>query len=222
MYYYDVTGLRCKTIQPTTTLYTWCREHNPKACCNASLYDMKTRVPIGTIIENGKLVHNDGNGYGVGIKDGALEFGKPWDKSWDDYLTGYNAPVLDGKYVAPSFADTYVFNCKLSRIGVGRKNGRTCIVTDDNVTLQTFAQHAINNGFDTLVNLDGGASRFVWYDRKLRYNSSRVPYNALVWLDESDEAIEWAAKSGIITKNDPNSYVTKFELATALYRLSRK
>ena len=165
------------------TVYT--AQKGPFAVCNASLYDMRTRIPIGTIIENGKLVHDDGNGYGFGICGGKPDFGKPWDRAWEDYLTGYNSPVQNGIYVAPGFTDSYVFKCRLARIAIGRKQGKICIVTDDFVTLQEFAQNAIANGIDTLVNLDGGGSRHLFHDGRAYYSSQRVPYNAIAFFKES-------------------------------------
>lgn len=184
MLLFDVTDCRAEIIQPKQTLGAWQLTHYPFAVCNASLYDMKTYVPVGTIIEHGVLVHNDGNGYGVGIVDNKLDFGKPWDRVWSDYLTGYNSPVQYKKYVAPSFTDSYVFNNKLSRIAIGKRSGRTYIVTDDNVTLKQFANNAIAYGLDTLVNLDGGGSRHLYYNRKTIYSSGRVPYNAITFYGD--------------------------------------
>ena len=181
---FDVSGLRCEIIKPGMTLGTWTLTHYPTALCNASLYVMATREPCGTIIENGKLVHNDGNGFGIGIKDDKLCFGEPWGDRWSDFITGYNSPVQNGKYVMPSWTDSYVFGSRLARIGIGRAGSKTYIVTDDNVTLKQFAQNAIKAGMDTLVNLDGGVSRHLYYAGETLYYSNRVPYNALVWYGE--------------------------------------
>jgi len=178
---FDVSGCRCGIVRPSMNLTAYAAQKKPFAVCNASLYDMRTRVPIGTIIENGKLVHNDGNGFGFGVIDGKPDFGRPWDRAWTDYLTGYNCPVQNGVYAAPTFADPYVFGCRLVRIGVGRKDGKLVLVTDDFATLEEFARNAISAGLDTLVNLDGGGSRHLFYDGKTVYASPRVPYNALVF-----------------------------------------
>lgn len=62
--------------------------------------------------------------------------------------------------------------------------GKTYIVTDDGVTLQELATNAINRGFDTLVNLDGGGSRHLYYDNRLIYRSPRIPYNAIAFFKE--------------------------------------
>jgi len=178
---FDVTDCRAEIVRPGSNLTTWAATHKPFAVCNASLYDLATRVPIGTIIEAGKVVHDDGNGYGYGVVNGKPGFGKPWDRDWTDYLTGYNSPIQNGKYVAPNFEDRYVFGCRLVRIGVGELGGRTVIVTDDFVTLKEFADHALAAGISTLVNLDGGGSRHLFYDGKTVYTSLRVPYNALAF-----------------------------------------
>lgn len=187
---YDVTGLQAVYVKPGSSLSGWVAQHKTAtidgkahelvAVCNASLYTA-ARVPVGTIIEAGRLVHNDGNGYGVGLIAGKLEFGKPWDRAWDSYLTGYTTCVQDSKYVAPSFNDSYVFPCALSRIGIGRKGEKQYIVTDDGVSLKGFAEHGVGMGLDTLVNLDGGGSRFLYYEGKTVYASGRVPYNAIAF-----------------------------------------
>lgn len=193
MQIFDVNDLECRYVKPNTSLSVWTTLHQPYAVCNASLYDRKTREPVGTIIEDGKEVHLAGNGYGVGIKDGKMLFGTPWGDKWSDYLTGYNSPVQNGKYVAPTFRDQYVFENKLARIGIGRKNGRTYIVTADSVTLRQFADDAIRSGFDTLVNLDGGGSRHLYYNGRAVYSSERHPYNALAWYRSSNAGDELIA-----------------------------
>ena len=215
---YDVTDCRARIIRPGENLVAYCTKNKPFACINASLYS-PDKTPTGTLIENGKQTHSAGNGFGVGIpsdSDGKLTFGKPWDRKWDEYLTGYNSPVQNGAYVDPGFEDKYVFNGYLTRIGLGQKDGRMYIVCDDGVTLKQFAQRAIAQGFDTLVNLDGGASRHVWYDRRARYNSYRVPYNAIVFLDDSDAALDWARREGFVTDEADR------KIATALYRYHKK
>ena len=237
MQLFNVTGLRAEIVRPGKNLTAWAAEHQPFAVCNASLYTA-AREPIGTIIEDGAMVHNDGNGFGCGVsvRGGCLGFGMPWGQAWTDYITGYNAPVQQGKYVAPAFADSYVFGCRLARIGVGRAAGKTLIVTDDYVTLQEFAQHAIAAGFDTLVNLDGGGSRHLFYDGKTVYTSGRIPYNAIAFYategPENDPVGEpgenghaavfrWACEQGMLTGgvDDP---VTKGDLAAALKAMDER
>ena len=182
---FDVTGCRARIVRPGTTLTAWAAANKPFALCNASLYTAALR-PIGTVIENGKMVHDDGNGYGFGVIDGKPGFGRPWDAPWDDYLTGYNSPVQCGVYVAPAFRDDYVFGCRLARIGLGRRGTQTLIVTDDGVTLREFAEHAIAAGLDTLVNLDGGGSRHLLHGGVPVYQSPRVPYNAIAFYREDE------------------------------------
>lgn len=193
---YDVTGCTAEIVRPGMNLTKWAEKFSPYALCNASLYSGVSTVtpptrPVGTIIENGTLVSNQGNGFGCGIEAGkdTLDFGQPWDRTWEDYLTGYNAPVQDGVYIAPGFTDSYVFPNRLARIGIGKKHNRIYIVTDDNVTLREFALDAIADGFDTLVNLDGGASRHLLYDSKTVYTSARIPYNAIAFFkgDKKEE-----------------------------------
>lgn len=187
---YDVTNLRAEYVKPDSNLSMWAAQHNPFALCNASLYGgisnahRPTGAPVGTIFENGVCVNNQGNGYGFGIDNGKIVFGKPWDRKWQDYLTGYTTCVIDGKYVPPTFTDRYVFDCNLARIAIAKmRDGRVCIITDDYVTLKQFASNAIANGVDTLVNLDGGGSRHLVYNGRTIYSSPRVPYNAIAFFN---------------------------------------
>ena len=203
---YDVSDCRAEIIKPDTNLTIWSQTHKPFAVCNASLYTGVSTThrpygsPIGTIIESGKFAHNDGNGYGCGNTwtDETLQFGRPWDKAWKEYLTGYNSPIQNGIYVPPTWTDDYVFGCRLARIGVGKQGERTVIVTDGLVTLKEFAEHAIANGIDTLVNLDGGMSRHLYYNGKTVYASQRIPYNAIAFYQKDSSA----APQGDSAQND--------------------
>lgn len=208
---FDVTGCTARVVQPDTNLTIYGQQTRPFSLCNASLYNgMSTTArpsgpPIGTIIEGGKLVHNDGNGFGCGIPQGkdALQFGEPWDRMWTDYLTGYNSPVQGGIYVAPTHKDSYVFDCRLPRIAIGARGKQTYIVTDDGVTLREFAQHAIAEGLDTLVNLDGGGSRHLLYNGTLVYQSTRVPYNAIAFY-QPEQKCKYRTEDGRCSKwKDP-------------------
>ena len=188
---YDITGYKAQYIKPNVNLYKYAQFTNPFALINASLYNgvsttVRPKTVVGTVIENGKIVNNAGNGFGVGILKNkqTISFGNPW-LDWENYLTGYISPVQNGVYVAPTFNDAYVFNSKLSRIGVGQtKDGKTVIVVDDNVTLKQFAENAIKQGIVILVNLDGGGSRHLRYNYKNIYISSRIPYNAIAFYKE--------------------------------------
>lgn len=177
----DVTGCRAVIIRPGMPLHSWLLNQTTKPYCliNGSLYE-NSKV-IGTVIENGKMVNNAGGGYGFGIVDGKMDFGGPWDKAWTDYYTGYNSPVQNGKYVAPGWDDGYVFRYALPRIGIGRRNGKIYAMTADNVTVKGFADQAISEGFDTLVNNDGGGSRYLYANGVTYYDSARTPYNAIAF-----------------------------------------
>ena len=54
---YDVTNCTAQIIRPTTTLATWAKNELAFAVINASLYNMTTREPVGTIIQDNKRVH---------------------------------------------------------------------------------------------------------------------------------------------------------------------
>jgi N-acetylmuramoyl-L-alanine amidase len=187
---YPLPDVRAVIFRPGMPLKTWLaqQEKKPFALVNASLYN-SDGSPIGTIIENGKLRVNAGTGFGFGVdQDGGWAFGSPWVMSWQEYLTGYTGLVQNGQYVAPSFADGYVFNSRLARIGVGEKDGVLQICVADGVDVGTFGRQGVLNGLSSLCNLDGGGSRFLYYDGKTVYTSSRTPYNAIAFYKEGDMA----------------------------------
>ncbi len=192
---YDVTGCRAEYIKPDSTLGVWAAQHRPFAVCNASLYDGGIQFyrrpagpPVGTTFEEGRLVRNEGNNPGVGIRDGKLRFGGPYEDAWQFFVAGYNCPVLRGCFNPPAWQDQYVFWSKNYRIGIGQtKDNKTVIVTDDGVDIEGFAKHAIAKGIVTLVNLDGGGSRHLHYNGQPIYSSPRIPYNALAFFRESKE-----------------------------------
>lgn len=72
---------------------------------NASLWDGKGA--IGTIWQDGKLVRNEGTGFGFGVNKAGWGFGDPWAVSWQDYITGYPALVKAGKALSDG-VDNYV------------------------------------------------------------------------------------------------------------------
>lgn len=200
---YDITGLVPVYIKPEVSLTAWAA--NPQlaaasaptcpagyraklaALCNLSLYDGVSTVhrpgePTGTIIEDGKQVHDNGNGFGAGIVGGKLEFGKPWDgRKWEYYATAFTACVIDGAYVPPSFYSA-VLSTAQNRIALGRmKDGRDVIAVEDRVTLRQLSERFIAFGGAILCNYDGGASRHLLHGGKTICKSARVPYNALAF-----------------------------------------
>ena len=197
MNFYDITGLRVEYIKPDTNLAAWGAAHRPFALCNASLYDGGIQTarrpsgpPVGTVIEEKKLVRQEGDYPGLGIKGGKLDFGRPFTDTWDYFIAGYNCPVVDGKYNAPAWRDDYVFGSKNYRIGIAyMADRRVCILTDDNVTLKGFANNAIRRGALILVNLDGGGSRHLLYDGRVIHQSPRIPYNALAFYNDAAGAV---------------------------------
>ena len=192
---FDVTGCRAEIVYPTTILSQYTAKNKVFAICNASLYDMSTREPCGTINKHGEWVHGSGGGtkdnvHGCGVKrddpKDVLTFCFAWDYYWKDFLSGYNSPVQNGKYVEPDWIDTYVFGSKNVRVAVGKKkDGTMHIITDEGVTLKQFAQNCIKLGFDTVVNLDGGGSRHIYYNGITQYMSYRVPYNAIAFYKDN-------------------------------------
>ena len=178
---------RFEIFRPGMPLKTWLdrQTNKPDILLNCSLYHANGK-PIGTIIDDGKMVNNAGGGFGFGTTDGAsVGFGGPWAKAWKDYVTGYYGIVQQGKAVSKPWADGYVFDQKLSRIAFGQlKDGRYAVFTANGVNIDQMAVQGVQAGFESLCNLDGGGSRALYWLGQWVHISTRTPYNAIaIWLE---------------------------------------
>lgn len=179
---------RFEIFRPGMPLKTWLdrQTDKPDILLNCSLYHANGK-PIGTIIEDGKMVNNAGGGFGFGTADGAsVGFGGPWSKAWRDYVTGYYGIVQQGKAVSKPWADGYVFDQKLSRVAFGQlKDGRYAVFTANGVNIDQMAVQGVQAGFESLCNLDGGGSRALYWLGQWLHISTRTPYNAIaIWLEK--------------------------------------
>lgn len=179
---------RFEIFRPGMPLKAWLDKQTdkPDILLNCSLYHSSGK-PIGTIIEDGKMVNNAGGGFGFGTTDGvSVGFGGPWDKAWQDYITGYYGIVQQGKAVSKPWADGYVFDQKLSRIAFGQlKDGRYAVFTANGVNIEQMAVQGVQAGFESLCNLDGGGSRTLYWLGRWVHISTRTPYNAIaIWLEK--------------------------------------
>ena len=178
---------RFEIFRPGMPLKTWLNKQTdkPDVLLNCSLYHANGK-PIGTIIDDGKMVNNAGGGFGFGTTDGAsVGFDGPWAKAWKDYVTGYYGIVQQGKAVSKPWADGYVFDQKLSRIAFGQlKDGRYAVFTANGVNIDQMAVQGVQAGFESLCNLDGGGSRALYWLGQWVHISTRTPYNAIaIWLE---------------------------------------
>lgn len=179
---------RFEIFRPGMPLKTWLDKQTdkPDILLNCSLYHANGK-PIGTIIEDGKMVNNAGGGFGFGTADGfSVGFGGPWAKAWRDYVTGYYGIIQQGKAVSKPWADVYVFDQKLSRIAFGQlKDGRYAVFTANGVNIDQLAVQGVQAGFESLCNLDGGGSRALYWLGRWVHISTRTPYNAIaIWLEK--------------------------------------
>ena len=178
---------RFEIFRPGMPLKTWLdrQTNKPDILLNCSLYHANGK-PIGTIIDDGKMVNNAGGGFGFGTADGfSVGCGGPWAKAWKDYVTGYYGIVQQGKAVSKPWADGYVFDQKLSRIAFGQlKDGRYAVFTANGVNIDQMAIQGVQAGFESLCNLDGGGSRALYWLGQWVHISTRTPYNAIaIWLE---------------------------------------
>ena len=160
----------------------------PKYMLNASLWD--TKGPIGTIILDGEMTRNEGNGFGIGTTDRTgFAFGKPWDTKWLDYITGYPALVIDGEQTELT-VDNYVQNAVAKRAAVAQKDGKLLLVTGERLTLNQVRMVLDQYGVTHAINLDGGGSARLMIDGKAINSPTddRACKLAIaVWVNEQKE-----------------------------------
>ena len=164
------------------------QENKPDYMINASLWDDKGA--IGTIWQNGKLVRNEGNGYGFGInKSGYFHFGNPWDTAWNNYITGYPALIKDGK-IMPDSVDSYVMTSKNKRSVIASAGNNIYLITTNGMTIAQLRKFLADNGYYNAINLDGGgSSRLMIADKAVNSpTADRIIPNAIcVWLKKNNK-----------------------------------
>ena len=137
------------------TMGQWQAKHKPDLMINASLWDGKGA--IGTIWQDGKLVRNEGTGFGFGInKAGDWGFADPW-LDWQDYITGHPALVQDGKALPYSVGQD-IMTRKTKRSVVATAGNRLYLITADNMTIAQLREALVDFGVYHAINLDGGGS----------------------------------------------------------------
>ena len=160
----------------------------PDYMINASLWDDKGA--IGTIWQNGKLVRNEGTGYGFGINiAGGFGFGNPWYVPWNNYITGYPALIKDGKITSDS-VDSYVMSSHTKRSIIGSAGNNLYLISMNNVTIEQLKLALSNFGIYNAINLDGGgSSRLMIGDKAVNSpTDDRIIPNAIaVWLKKNNK-----------------------------------
>ncbi len=164
------------------------QKDKPDMLMNASLWD-KTGA-IGTIWQDGRLVRNEGNGFGFGVnKAGGWGFADPWGVSWRDYITGYPALVKAGKALSDS-VDNYVMNSRAKRSAVAAAGNRLYFITADNMTVAGLRAALVSFGVYSAINLDGGGSSRLLVDGRAVNSPAddrRCPNAIAVWLKKKQE-----------------------------------
>lgn len=164
------------------------QKDKPDMLMNASLWD-KTGA-IGTIWQDGRLVRNEGNGFGFGVnKAGGWGFADPWGVSWRDYITGYPALVKAGKALSDS-VDSYVMNSRAKRSAVAAAGNRLYFITADNMTVAGLRAALVSFGVYSAINLDGGGSARLLVNGKAVNSPTddrRCPNAIAVWLKKKQE-----------------------------------
>lgn len=140
----------------------------PISQINGSLYKGSYKNPIGTVIYNGEIVNDAGNGFGVGEINGTIGWGSPWEKKWDNYISGYPGLIKDGKALEWSFYDKNVFDNSTRRSGIAQKKDRVYfIASQSGMTLKQFRNTLLDMQMDYAINLDGGGSSRLYYEGKV-------------------------------------------------------
>ena len=174
------------------------QENKPDYMINASLWDDKGA--IGTIWQNGKLVRNEGTGYGFGINiAGGFGFGDPWNIDWQNYITGYPALIKDGQKTVDS-VDSYVMTSKSKRSIVASAGNNIYLIAATGMTVAQLKYFCHNKGFYNAINLDGGgSSRLMIGDKAVNSptDDRKCPNAICVWLKKDNK------------KEDNNTMTTK-------------
>lgn len=172
----------------------------PDMMINASLWDGKGA--IGTIWQDGKLVRNEGTGFGFGMNPaGGWGFGDPWAVSWQDYITGYPALVKAGKALSDG-VDNYVMNSKTKRSVVAVAGKRLYFITADGMTITGLRKALVSFGVYSAINLDGGgSSRLLVNGKTVNHptDDRRCPNAIAVWLTKKQEPEKEGAGMSKIT-----------------------
>lgn len=160
----------------------------PDMMINGSLWD--ERGAIGTIWQDGKLVRNEGTGFGFGVNEsGGCGMGDPWAVKWRDYITGYPGLVKAGKAL-PDSVDSYVMNSKTKRSAVAVAGKRLYFITADNMTVAALRNALVSFGVYSAINLDGGGSSRLFVNGKALNRPTddrRCPNAIAVWLKKKQE-----------------------------------
>lgn len=142
---------------------------------NASLADGVR--PIGTIIEDGVIVANGGNGYGFGVdSSGAVQFDRVWrddglQVAWKDMITGYPGLIYRGDKL-PIDTTVALFKDRHPRQGVALLGDDILFVTVDGrrpgmpgMTMTEYRDYLHGLGCTEAIALDGGGSAIQLRDR---------------------------------------------------------
>lgn len=184
-------------MQINDTIENWYSKQTqrPEWVINATLFSYGTYKPIGTVSIDGARVSDQGNGYGIGTTEhGEILCGRPYDRVWYDYLTGYPPLVVDGKGFDWGNWDAGVTNGVTNRSAVGMRGDDLYFITAY-ASCAGLRQECLDLGLDNAYNLDGGGSSLLLHwgvpvnkpteDRKIStilaaytYNEEPAPYQA--------------------------------------------
>lgn len=158
--------------------------NKPNVMLNGSLWDEKGA--IGTIWEKGKLVRNEGTGFGFGIISNNYDYGfeDPWNIKWHNYITGYPALIRNGKMLSDA-VDSYVQNSSTKRSIIGTAGKNLYLITTNNMTIAQLRSALLNFGIYHAINLDGGGSSRLLINGEAINNPTdnrKCPNAIAIWL----------------------------------------
>lgn len=171
----------------------------PDYLLNGSLWDKKGA--IGTIFREGEQIRSEGNGLGFGLTDKGGQdwaFGGPWDKSWQDYITGTPALIWRCKATGghmPLAADEQV---KTRRSALCAAGDILYLVTGKGLTLAEFTNQLLEFGVYYALNLDGGGSSRLMVGGTAVNSPTddrKCPNAIAIWLKKKEEQEETTMKS---------------------------
>ncbi|MCL5036692.1 MAG: phosphodiester glycosidase family protein [Chloroflexi bacterium] len=179
---------------PAEKFSTFIKRLTPAAAINGTYYDVRTFMPIGTIVSNGRLVHVGTRGsafcFTYDNRVDVIRFGLPGIhhsnlKQYENVITSGPTLVLDGKVVldprSELFRDPGIYRpAKRSTIGITYNNKLILATVKRPVYLHKMANIMKDLGCKHAISLDGGSSSALYVKGKYVTRPARLLTNCIV------------------------------------------
>lgn len=233
---------RAELVEINSTIKAWYEKQTdkPDYVITGTLFNRDDYAPCGTVIIGGEMVRNQGNGYGIGCAGGKIMGGRPWDRKWDWYYTGFPPMHVEGKKWTYSGFPTSVTHGITKRIAIGIDGDELHIISDTCNVSQLQSRYPMG----WLMNNDGGGSAYIlengvpinnptedrklancvaiWLkreDKPVNYMEGRTTAKLLVYDKYGNREVGRYAGKGDVIRIDPtmtSNYLIKIEYPLAV------